>query len=417
MKIVFKRTTPSYRNSLSTKQIMFEFTIALLVIIICSLVYNFSLGVSYGIKVITMLLTSIVSSYICEALYFYLTKEKNIVKSLKNSFGYVTAILFALILPIGTPHYVIVLGSIFAILVGKMLFGGFGQNIFNPALVGRVFVMMSYASKLKSDLPTSGSDVLSKATPTTILASSNWITETLSLKDLYLGNYSASIGETFAFVILIIGVVLSIRKIIDWRLPLFYLSTTFLIALSVAISQGLPVINFPLAQIGIGGLAFGAIFMLTDPVTSPTSPLGKIIFAIGAGFFTMLFRYKSNMPEGVLYSILIMNMLTPMIDKYTSYPTNKNKTKQISFICLLMLLAIIIIIPISNISFGVSYPKFKNSRVEEVKKWCDSSIVKERNITCKFDENINDGSIIEKDPVKPNTILKRNVILNFEIKK
>ncbi len=352
MKIEFKRTTPSYRNIRSTQQIMFEFTIALFVIIICALVYNFSLGINYGIKVITMLLTSLISTYMCEALYFRLVEEKNIMKALKNSFGYVTAILFALILPIGTPHYVIVLGSIFGILVGKMLFGGFGQNVFNPALVGRAFVMMSYASKLKSDLPIKGIDAVTQATPTTALASSNWVGDTLSLPILYLGQYSASIGETFALVILIIGIVLSIRKVIDWRLPLFYLGTTGLIAIVVSITHGLPVISFTIAQIGIGGLAFGAVFMLTDPVTSPTSPLGKIIFAIGAGFFTMLFRYKSNMPEGVLYSILIMNMLTPMIDKYTAYPTNQNKSKQLLLIALLIVISALLMIPITNNSFG-----------------------------------------------------------------
>ena len=342
-------------------------------------------------------------------------------KSLLNSFGYVTAVLFVLILPIGTPHYVVAFGSMFSIIFGKLVFGGFGQNVFNPALVGRAFVMMSYASKLQSHIG-NNVDAVGSATPTTLLSSSNWIgASSVSLLDAYLGFYKGSIGETFALAIIIIGVVLVIRRIIDWRLPLFYVGTCFLIALFVAIFQELPPIQFALLQIGIGGLLFGAVFMLTDPVTSPTSQYGKVVFAIGAAFFTMLFRYKSNMPEGVLYSILIMNMLTPMIDKYTIYPTSKNKRNKYISIVAFILLSILVIVPITNISFGITYNKFKNSTVSEVKEWCDSTSVKSRRIECKFNSNnkenkIKDSDIISKDPVKPSTIIKRNTKLNFEVK-
>ena len=153
MKIIFKRTTPTYRNHLTTKQVMLYLTATLVVVSLFSVGYYFTLGADYGIKALLMIIASVVAAYLCEAGYFYLLKEKDIKKAVNNSFPYVTAILFALILPIGTPYYVVIFGSIFSILIGKLLFGGFGQNIFNPALIGRVFVMMSYGDKLTAVLP------------------------------------------------------------------------------------------------------------------------------------------------------------------------------------------------------------------------------------------------------------------------
>lgn len=330
MKILFKRTTPNYRNILSTKDVMIYLLITLLVVSLASVGYYFTLGVEYGLKALLMIVFSVGAAYLCEGIYFYLLKEKDIKKAINNSFPYITAILFALILPIGTPYYVVISGSIFSILVGKLLFGGFGQNIFNPALIGRVFVMMSYGDKLQGDLPNKIVDGVSSATPTAIIAGTEWMGESgVSLANLFLGFYKGSIGETFGILIIILGIWLAMKHVLDWRLPVFYIGTSFLIAFTAGMTHGLNPLTFALVHLGIGGLIFGGIFMLTDPVTSPVSPYGKIIFAIGAAFFTMLLRFRSNMPEGVLYSILIMNMLTPMIDKYVIEQTNKNETKKI----------------------------------------------------------------------------------------
>ncbi|MDO5089584.1 MAG: RnfABCDGE type electron transport complex subunit D [Leptotrichiaceae bacterium] len=329
MKIIFKRTTPNYRNILSTQEIMIYLTITLLIVSAVSVGYYFTLGADYGIKAVLMIGVSLISAYLCEASYFYMLKEKDILKAVNRSFPYVTAILFALILPIGTPYYVVISGSIFSILIGKLIFGGFGQNIFNPALIGRVFVMMSYGDKLTAVLPSKSVDAASSATPTTVLSGTNWSgTVDVSLSNLFMGFYKGSIGETFALLIIILGIFLAVKKVLDWRLPVFYIGTSFIIAFVTALVHGLSPFSFALVQIGIGGLIFGGVFMLTDPVTSPSSPYGKIIFAIGAAFFTMLLRYRSNMPEGVLYSILIMNMLTPMIDRYTIAPTNENENRK-----------------------------------------------------------------------------------------
>lgn len=344
MKILFKRVTPNYRNSLSTKDIMIYLLMSLIAVSVITVGYYFTLGFDYGLKALLMILVSTGAAYLCEAGYFYLLKEKDIKKAINNSFPYITAILFALILPIGTPYYVVIFGSVFSILFGKLIYGGFGQNIFNPALIGRVFVMMSYGDKLTTKLYSDVADATSSATPTTIMAGTNWMENSgQSLVNLFLGFYKGSIGETFAILIIIAGIWLAIKHVLDWRLPVFYIGTSFLISFVAGMTHGLNPINFALTHIAIGGLIFGGVFMLTDPVTSPVSPFGKILFAIGAAFFTMLLRFNSNMPEGVLYSILIMNMLTPMIDKYTLDQTNKNENKKLMIIIGLIILSCILI--------------------------------------------------------------------------
>lgn len=344
MKIIFKRTTPTYRNQLTTQNVMVYLTAALLIVSLFSVGYYFTLGAYYGIKAFLMIAVSLAAAYITEAGYFYLMKEKDIKKAVNRSFPYVTGILYALILPVGTPYYVVIAGSVFSIFIGKLIFGGFGQNIFNPALIGRVFVMMSYGDRLTADLPGKGVDGVTGATPTTILAGTGWMEKLdVSLPELYLGFYKGSIGETFALLIIILGIFLALKKVLDWRLPVFYMGTCFIIAFTCGLLKGLSPLEFALIHIGIGGLVFGGVFMLTDPVTSPVSPYGKILFAVGAGFFTMLLRFKSNMPEGVLYSILIMNMLTPMIDKYTIMPTNRDENRKMAVISAVVILSTLIV--------------------------------------------------------------------------
>ena len=204
--------------------------------------------------------------------------------------------------------------------------------------------MMSYGDKLTAVLPGKAVDGVTSATPTTIMSMGSWMGDSnISLANLYLGFYKGSIGETFAVIIIIAGVFLAIKKVLDWRLPVFYIGTAFVIAFIAGMTHGLSPLHFALVHIGIGGLVFGGIFMLTDPVTSPVDPFGKILFAVGAAFFTMLLRFRSNMPEGVLYSILIMNMLTPMIDKYTVKPTNKDESRKLVIVIAAMLVCSLLI--------------------------------------------------------------------------
>ena len=243
-----------------------------------------------------------------------------------GSFGWITAIILTLMCPISIRPYALGVSTFFAIFFAKLLFGGFGNNIFNPAAVGRAIVFATFMGAT--------TDVITSATPTTVIASEfNWlVTNPEMIKDmmseiggigkLLTGWYPCAIGETSAIIILLVGVVLSIRRVIDWRVPAVYLGSIFVLAAGIALLRGVGsydgipgFIWYPLVHVLTGGVVFGAVFMLTDPVTSPTSAQGRCIFALGAAIITVLIRVKANLPEGCLYSILMMNMLTPMIEK------------------------------------------------------------------------------------------------------
>ena len=247
-------------------------------------------------------------------------------KFMGGSFGWITAIILTLMCPISIRPYALGVSTFFAIFFAKLLFGGFGNNIFNPAAVGRAIVFATFMGAT--------TDVITSATPTTVIASEfNWlVTNPEMIKDmmseiggigkLLTGWYPGAIGETSAIIILLVGVVLSIRRVIDWRVPAVYLGSIFVLAAGIALLRGVGsydgipgFIWYPLVHVLTGGVVFGAVFMLTDPVTSPTSAQGRCIFALGAAIITVLIRVKANLPEGCLYSILMMNMLTPMIEK------------------------------------------------------------------------------------------------------
>lgn len=334
MKITLKTTSPNYRQKFSTQRIMRDLTIGLAVIMAYSLYYyyyNFSSNEPL-IKVGLIYLVSIGVALVTEAIWG-LTHKTNLLEQIKNGFPWVTAIIFALTLPIGTPLYVVAIGSFISIFLGKLVFGGFGHNIFNPALVGRVLVHLSFADKLLPyiDGMKGATDLASTATPAAMLASTNWMGGsdfTYQLMDLLTGNHGGALGETCIWLILLVGVILAVRRVFDIRIPIAYLGTVIILSAVYAGMNGLDLLTYPVMHLCIGGVAFGAIFMATDPVTSPTSPLGKILFGIGLGFLTMIIRLKANYPEGVLFSILMMNMLSPLIDSFILGRTNTRVMKQ-----------------------------------------------------------------------------------------
>ena len=346
MKIIVQPTSPNYRQKLSTHRIMRDLTIGLLVIVAYSLwnlYYNY-VSNEPMMKAALIYLVSVVVGLITEVVWALIHKE-NILEQIKNSFPWVTSIIFALTLPIGTPLYVVAIGSFISIFLGKLVFGGFGSNIFNPALVGRVIVHLSFADKLLPYIESMKGgviDITTSATPAAMLAGTNWMggeTFKYTLMDLFLGNHGGTLGETCIWLILIVGVVLAVRKVFDARIPVAYLGTVLVLAEIYALACGLDPITYPFMHLCLGGVVFGAVIMATDPVTSPTSPLGKILFGIGLGFLTMIIRLKANYPEGVLFSILIMNMLTPWIDSLILGRTNKNIVKQILMIVLTLAVA------------------------------------------------------------------------------
>lgn len=323
MKFTFS-ASPNLRQKQSTKRIMLELTIALAVVYAFSLIYyQMAYGSKYMLQAILLMATSLVVTFVTEAAWAWITKQ-NIKKFIASSFGWVTAIILTLMCPIDIHPYALGVATFFAILVGRLVFGGFGQNIFNPAAVGFAIIFASFAGSKVAD-------VVTAATPTTVMANEfNWLTINDSminglmtkvggLQTLFTGWYPGALGETSTLLLLIIGVVLAIRKVIDWRVPTIYLGSIFVLSSLLAIFSGMSNwIWYPVFHVCVGGAAFGAVFMLTDPVTSPTTRQGRCIFALGAGIITVLIRVLANSPEGCMYSILIMNMLTPAIEKALS---------------------------------------------------------------------------------------------------
>ncbi len=411
MKVVYKLSSPNYRQKLSTIRIMQDLMIAVCGLAIFTVIMQFvNNGSDYGIKALLIYAAAAVTGVVTDAICGKILKRKDDGpnKYLNTVLSpVVTSVIFALTIPVGTPIYVVVIGVVIAIVFGKALYGGFGSNVFNPALVGRVVVHLSFSSKLVSYLG-DGTDLVSTATPTTALAGTNWVgTISTSLSDLWLGNYSGALGETCTIVILIIGVILAYRKVLDWRIPVYYLGTAFILAFVSGIVIGTNPLTNDLTQIALGGLAFGAVFMATDPVTSPTSPLGKIIYGIMLGILTMLIRLKANYPEGVLFSILIMNMFTPFIDNITLGRTDQKIGKQIGIIVACLALGI-------GIIGGVS-TTLEDTEAEEVEETTNSGATEDEDSDYPYIVSVEDNVYtVETEGFSSSTPLIVEVVLNEE---
>ncbi len=229
----------------------------------------------------------------------------------------ITGILLALMLPPGFPIYGAVLGSLFSIVVGKMLFGGLGYNIFNPALIGRAFLQATYPVLITTWVDPgaviNAVDAISAATPLALMKFGGHHT---GLGALFFGNVAGSLGETSAIAILIGGLYLRYKGYINWKLPLGYLGSIAFFATIFWIYDPSTYAS-PFFHVMAGGAMLGAWFMVTDMVTTPVTPCGQWIFAISAGFLTIIIRLFGGLPEGVMYSILFMNAFVPLINRHT----------------------------------------------------------------------------------------------------
>ena len=260
----------------------------------------------FGLYVLLMLAVSLLAAVLTE----YVAKMMRRRPFSLDGSAIVTAILFVLVMPPRTPLWIVVVGSVFSIAVAKEMFGGLGHNVFNPALAGRAFVTVSFAGALSRWIAPVHLMLADGVTTATPLSESfaYTLSKTEMYKALFFGNVGGSAGETSALLILIGGLILIAFRVIKWQVPVFYIGTVAL--LSWALGQD------PLFQILAGGLFLGAFFMATDYVTTPITTKGKIIFAIGAGILVVLIRVYGSMPEGVCYSILLMNAFTPLIDRH-----------------------------------------------------------------------------------------------------
>ncbi len=261
----------------------------------------------FRFNALRVIILSVLSCFLAEFLYCKLLKKS---LSVKDFSFLVTGVLYALALPPNIPSYPCVLGGFFSIIIGKMIFGGLGQNIFNPALAGRAFLMASFPVYMTTWIKPF--DGVSCATPLNLWKFSGIIT---SLKDLFFGFTGGSLGEMSSFLLLIGGLFLIFTKTADFRIPLSYLGTVGVISSIFYLLN--PLNGSPLFHLFSGGLMLGAFFMATDPATSPYTKLGKIVFGVGCGIVCMSIRYFGGLPEGVMFSILFMNALTPLINKLT----------------------------------------------------------------------------------------------------
>lgn len=269
----------------------------------------------FGWKALWMMVACVIAALASEALINLMKGER---LTVPDGSAAVTGLLLALTLP---PAFSIAggaLGAVFAIIIGKQIFGGLGYNIFNPALLGRAFLQASFPVAMTTwTLPHTARyaevDAVTAATPLGQFKFEKIIT---GLGPLLTGNVGGSLGETSAIAIIIGGVYLLVRKYADWRIPVSYLGTVFLLGgiFWLAAPQAYP---NPLFQLLSGGLLFGAFFMATDMVTSPVTNKGSWIFGIGAGVILLVIRLYGGLPEGVMYSILLMNAFTPLINRYT----------------------------------------------------------------------------------------------------
>ena len=316
-------TSPFLHDSASTKWIMFQVIYALLPVIAAATFF-------FGLSALLLIAVSVMACLITERM-FTKTRQQE-ASSLKDGSAVITGILLALTLPPGFPLWMAFIGGVAAIGMGKMIWGGLGQNIFNPALLGRAFLQSAFPTAITTWSVPDGRyfglrgtnlampffqgeslDTVTTATPLALMKFQQEGTEWLSL---LVGNTSGSLGETSAALLMLAGVYLGIRRVFDWRIPLSIILTVFLLSgvFYLINPERFPSPDFMLLS---GGLLLGAVFMATDPVTSPYTSKGIWYFGFGIGFLVVLIRLFGGLPEGVMYAVLLMNSVTPLLNKFT----------------------------------------------------------------------------------------------------
>jgi electron transport complex protein RnfD len=307
-------SSPFVRDKRKTSHIMLDVLIALTPATIGSLVI-FGFGHPIGV-IITAVISSIVAEYLGDAVF----RKKPSISDLSSG---VTGLLLALVMPPSSPYWLVAVGAFVGIWLGKIIFGGIGANPFNPALVGRAVLMVSWPTFMTHWIKPKFLMAISSATPIDSVTTatplgvvklqsyaklvSDFGSKSNLYKALFLGNVGGSLGETSALLLLIGGIYLLVRKVIDWRIPTSYIATVFVFSWIFG--------RDPIFSILAGGLFLGAFFMATDYSSSPITPKGKIVYGIFVGLLTVLIRQLSAYPEGVMFSILLGNAFVPFFDK------------------------------------------------------------------------------------------------------
>ena len=309
-------SNPHIRSNETTRSIMLDVIIAMLPALAFA-IFNF------GLRALTLTAVSVVACIFWEWLYRKLMKKP---QSIGDLSCVVTGMLLAFVCPVHMPYWMIIIGDFFAIVVVKQLFGGIGKNFLNPALAGRALLLASYAGTLtswvdpaagKAAIIGSNADVVTTATPLAIMKTGDFaeLMATYGVDKMFIGQIPGSLGEVSAVALLIGGAYLIWRKVINWQTPVAYIATVAVLTFLFP-KQGTG-LEWMLYSVFGGGLFLGAFFMATDYATSPVTKKGQLIFGIGCGLFTVLIRYFGSYNEGVCYSIMVMNLLVALIDKYT----------------------------------------------------------------------------------------------------
>ncbi len=328
-------SSPHIRSNETVTSVMRDVIIGLVPAAVMGIIF---FGVTAAIEIAMCIIAAIAA----ETIYNKIAKKPNTIKDLSTV---VTGLLLAMNLPalsFDTHPIAIfvmpVVGAFFAIIIAKQLFGGLGQNFINPALAGRAFLLASYPTLMSGSafgptgfLAKAGVDAATYATPLASIKQTGAAGATL-IQGL-IGNTGGTIGETCAIALIIGGIYLIIRKVISWRIPVVYIATVFIFT-TILKFAGVPAAadRLPVQELFYGGLMLGAFFMATDYASSPVTPKGQLIMGFGCGFITTLIRVFGGYPEGVSYSILLMNLCVPLIDRYTAPRTfgySKAKAKEV----------------------------------------------------------------------------------------
>ena len=297
---IYLSSSPHFSDKSSTSGIMLAVVIALLPLCVYGVIL-------FGLPALVTIIVSTACCVVFEMLFQMATKQT---VTIKDCSAIVTGILLALVLPPTTPIWMTMLGSAFSIIVAKSFFGGLGANIFNPALAGRAFMFVSFPSQMGATWLQPGADAISSATVLSTIKAGSFAANSDTYLQYFLGNRAGCIGETSIILILLAFIYLFVTRIIDGKATISMVAT---VALATWISGG----DIVMALIS-GGLLFGAVFMVTDYATTPVTSWGRIAFGIGCGLITFLIRKFGGYPEGVMFSILIMNAVTPFLNNLTS---------------------------------------------------------------------------------------------------
>ena len=400
---------PFLRSKYKTNRIMFNLIIALIPLFIFSFSKNcfnpYRLGLISFVDmfdpVINIIIASL-TSFVIEAIYALILKKKNYIK---NSYAFFPGLFLALILPMHTPIYIIVIGSAVAS-ISKIIFGGFGKNLFNPALVGYLVIMLFFTSILTTNnyFNAYELDTISKATPLTnasmvtgIGTYDQLVKPYGDLSDFFFGTIPGSFIETSAVLCLVAYVFLSLTKTIKWRIPLIYVATVFILTLGISrlLGEGF---YYPLFHILSGGLMFGSIFMATDPVTSAVTPIGQVLQGILLGIITVIFRFTGV--EGVAFSILIVNPFVILLDKIGV----QSRFKFIKSVIWFLLIAIVIMATIFVLA---------SSRRVEGNLDPNFEVISREKVNNQIIYNVSQKGYGGK--IKAEIIFENNQIINIEI--